>query len=127
MNSCDFSLNNYTYIEDVIHKTFLKSDIQRCIVHIGRNIATKVRVKDRKEILDDFKKVYRSETYYTAKIQLSSFIGKWEKTNKRVTSLIANQKYLLIFYKYPREIRPSIYTTNLIEGFNKELKRKISK
>jgi len=79
MNSCDFSLNNYTYIEDVIHKTFLKSDIQRCIVHIGRNIATKVRVKDRKEILDDFKKVYRSETYDTAKIQLSSFIEKWEK------------------------------------------------
>jgi transposase-like protein len=113
-----------TGIEDVIHKTFPKSDIQRCIVHIGRNIASKVRVKDRREILDDFKKVYRAETHEKAKEQLSAFIEKWEKSYKKMTTLICNQKYLLTFYKYPKEIRASIYTTNLIEGFNKQLKRK---
>ena len=47
-------------MEEVIEQTFPTAKIQRCLVHISRNIAAKVRVTDRKEILDDFKEVYNA-------------------------------------------------------------------
>ena len=47
--------------------------IQRCIVHVLRNISAKVRVSDRKKILDDFKKVYTQETKTAALSELTTF------------------------------------------------------
>lgn len=47
--------------------------IQRCIVHVSRNISAKVRVSDRKKILDDFKKVYTQETKTAALSELTTF------------------------------------------------------
>jgi transposase-like protein len=38
--------------------------------------------------------------------------------------ILQKNQYLLTFYNYPKEIRSSIYSTNIIEGFNKQLKRK---
>ncbi|PAW06166.1 hypothetical protein CKG09_09245, partial [Lactobacillus helveticus] len=32
--------------------------------------------------------------------------------------------YLLVFYNYPKQIRASIYSTNMIESFNNVIKRK---
>ncbi len=50
-------------------------------------------------------------------------IEKWQKTYPKVTqSLIKNQD-LLTFYEFPPGIRRSIYSTNLIESFNKQIKK----
>jgi putative transposase len=43
-------------IEDAISNNYPKADIQRCLVHVDRNIMSKVRVKDRAEIMQDLKK-----------------------------------------------------------------------
>ena len=40
----------------------------------------------------------------------------------RVVNLLLNPA-LLTFYNFPHAIRRTIYSTNLIEGFNKQLKR----
>ncbi len=45
-------------IEDAIHKIYPEADIQRCLVHVMRNIVWKVRVSDRGIILADFKVVH---------------------------------------------------------------------
>lgn len=50
-------------------------------------------------------------------------IEKWKKNYSKVTqSLIENQD-LLTFYEFPPCIRRTIYSTNLIESFNKQIKR----
>ncbi|BDP87958.1 hypothetical protein EfmAA818_15540 [Enterococcus faecium] len=50
-------------------------------------------------------------------------IEKWKKNYPKVTqSLIENQD-LLTFYDFPPSIRRTIYSTNLIESFNKQIKR----
>ena len=42
-------------------KIYPKTKYQHCCIHVSRNIAHKVRVKDRKkEICDDFKAVYQA-------------------------------------------------------------------
>ena len=49
-------------------------------------------------------------------------IRKWKKQYPRVVNLLLNPA-LLTFYNFPHAIRRTIYSTNLIEGFNKQLKR----
>ncbi|MDQ8270170.1 transposase, partial [Enterococcus faecium] len=48
-----------------------KAKYQHCCVHVSRNIAHKVRVKDRKEICDDFKAVYQA----SSKEEANTFLG----------------------------------------------------
>ena len=49
-------------MKDTIHQIYPKAKYQHCCVHVSRNIAHKVRVKDRKEICDDFKAVYQASS-----------------------------------------------------------------
>ena len=119
-----FVSDGLTGIEDTILETYPKADIQRCLVHVARNISHKVRVKDRLEVMNDFKKVYRSDDLQTAKNHLEQFENKWRKVYPRMIDILQKNQYLLTFYNYPEEIRSSIYSTNIIEGFNKHLKRK---
>uniref|UniRef100_UPI0038CC0F80 transposase n=1 Tax=Aliibacillus thermotolerans TaxID=1834418 RepID=UPI0038CC0F80 len=46
---------------DSIHRVYPKAKHQVCCVHVARNISSKVRVKDRAAILDDFKAVYQAK------------------------------------------------------------------
>ena len=91
-------------------------------LHISRNIAHKVRVSDRQEVCNDFKLVYQAASKEEAMNQISFMIDKWKKQYPRVVNLLLNPA-LLTFYNFPHAIRRTIYSTNLIEGFNKQLKR----
>ncbi|EGP5491623.1 IS256 family transposase, partial [Enterococcus faecium] len=106
-----------------ISRFYPKARFQHCCVHVSRNIVHKVCVKDRKEICDNFKAVYQASSKEEANTFLGSMIEKWQKTYPKVTqSLIKNQD-LLTFYEFPPGIRRSIYSTNLIESFNKQIKK----
>ena len=41
-----------------------------------------------------------------------------------VKNLQKIEEDLLVFYQYPKQIRPSIYSTNMIESINNMIKRK---
>ena len=112
-------------IEEMIHRVFPLGDIQRCLVHVMRNIAWMVRTRDRAEILNDFKIVHKQETKESAAEVLVKFADKWKKMYPKVIEMLQGNAYLLTFYDYPVDIRRSIYSTNLIEGFNKQVKRKV--
>ncbi|MET3684490.1 transposase-like protein, partial [Alkalibacillus flavidus] len=112
---------------DAIHRVFPKAEHQVCCVHVSRNIASKVRVKDRETILGDFKGVYQASDYDKAVEALDAFKDKWQKTYPRVVDAVMTNDQLLTFYKFPASIRRSIYSTNLIEAFNKEIKRYVKR
>ncbi|OQO65580.1 IS256 family transposase [Enterococcus faecium] len=109
-------------INDSIHSVYPNAQFQQCCVHISRNIAHKVRVKDRKEICSDFKLVYQASSKEEANNQIRFMIDKWKKQYPRVVKLLMNPA-ILTFYNFPPSIRRTIYSTNLIEGFNKQLKK----
>lgn len=109
-------------IEESIHSVYPNAQFQQCCVHVSRNIAHKVRVRDRKEICEDFKLVYQANSKEEALDHIDFMIRKWKKQYPRVVNLLLNPA-LLTFYNFPHAIRRTIYSTNLIEGFNKQLKR----
>ncbi|EOE6405951.1 IS256 family transposase [Enterococcus hirae] len=109
-------------IEESIHSVYLNAQFQQCCVHVSRNIAHKVRIRDRKEICEEFKAVYQATSKEEALAQVDFMVKKWGKQYPRVVNLLLNPA-IVTFYNFPPTIRRTIYSTNLIEGFNKQLKR----
>ncbi|RFA31612.1 IS256 family transposase, partial [Virgibacillus dokdonensis] len=122
-----FISDGLTGMTDAIHRVYPKAKHQVCCVHVARNIAKKVRVKDRAEILSDFKTVYHAIDKKEALQALEQLQSKWEKTYPRVIDAVVKNEQLLTFYEFPASIRRSIYSTNLIEAFNKEIKRYVKR
>lgn len=108
---------------DVVLNMFPKAKYQVCLVHVGRNIAHKVRVEDRQEICEDFKAIHQAPDAEAAEKALKTFCDKWGKPYKKVTQGLLENPYLLTFYQFPKDIWRSIYSTNLIESFNKQIKK----
>jgi len=121
-----FSVDGLTGLVDAIQSSFPESEVQRCVVHQIRNSLKYVSWKDRKLLAKDLKHVYTSPTEDLALELLEKFNEKW--SNKYPTiykSWKLNWNELSTFFKYPKEIRRVIYTTNSIESFNRQLKKYI--
>lgn len=110
-------------MSDSIFAVYPKAQYQACCVHISRNIAHKVRVSDRAEICGDFKSVYRADSLEMGQKALQDFVGKWKSAYPKVTQALVNNPYIFTFYTFPKSIWRSIYSTNLIEGVNKQIKK----
>ena len=112
---------------DAISTVYPQTDIQRCIIHQIRSSTRFVVSKDMKSFVSDLKKVYRANTQDEAWEQLDAFDSKWgKKYPAAVKSWRDNWNELTSFFQYPYEMRSLIYTTNAIEGFNRQL-RKVTK
>ena len=75
----------------------------------------------------DLKRVYAAPTEEVALTELDSFDEKWSgKYPKIAKSWKDNWANLSTYFKYPEAVRRLIYTTNTIEGFNRQL-RKVTK
>ena len=118
-NLCGFS----TAIEAV----FPKTEIQNCIIHQIRNSSKYVSYKDLKALMADLKAVYAAVDEDAALMALDTFSEHWDKKYPTISqSWRANWANLSTYFKFPQELRRLIYTTNAIEGFNRQL-RKVTK
>ena len=122
-----FCVDGLTGFREAIGAAFPKSQVQRCIVHQIRSSTKYVNWKDMKEVMADLKKVYEAINEDEAMNGLTEFKNKWDKTYPScVRSWEENWDILSTFFAYPAEVRRIIYTTNIIEGLNRQF-RKITK
>ncbi|ORI35501.1 IS256 family transposase, partial [Leuconostoc mesenteroides subsp. cremoris] len=56
-------------------------------------------------------------------LKLNEFANNWHQTYPKLTKDLLKMPNLLTFMDFPPAIRQSLYATNLIENFNKHLKR----
>ena len=74
--------------------------------------------------MKDLKAIYTAPDEQSAEFALEMFDEKWgEKYPKIATSWRHHWPQLATFFKYPQEVRTLIYTTNTIEGFNRQLQK----
>ena len=112
-------------MKTALAKTYPQAHFQRCLVHVMRNIRAKVRVEDREAIMNEFKQIHQQANKAAAVDVLHAFYAKWDKSyNHVIRNLKDIEPDLLVFYNYPKQIRASIYSTNMIESFNNVIKRK---
>lgn len=110
-------------IKDLCLKVYPKANHQTYWVQVQRNIEKLVRSKDRKEIMDSVKPLYGSRNIKEALLEFDNLKIAIGSKYTKVVTLLENNDSLFSFYNFPQSIRRSIYTTNLVEGINKQLKR----
>ena len=119
--------DNLTGFSNAIEAVFPKADIQNCIIHQLRNSSKYVSYKDLKELMADLKQVYAAVDEPSAEAALDRFAERWDKKYPKISaSWRENWANLCTYFKFPEELRRLIYTTNAIEGFNRQL-RKVTK
>ncbi len=119
--------DNLTGFSAAIEAVFPKTEIQNCIIHQIRNSTRYVSYKDLKALVADLKAVYAAVDEATALEALDVFAQHWGKKYPQISaSWQDNWPNLSTYFKFPQEVRRLIYTTNAIEGFNRQL-RKVTK
>ena len=114
--------DNRTGFSEAIAAVFPKTDIQNCIIHQLRNSSKYVSYKDIKALMADLKRVYQAVDEQSALAALDDFAEIWDKKYPKISkSWRENWANLSTYFKFPEELRRLIYTTNAIEGFNRQL------
>ena len=119
-----FSTDNLRGFSEAIAASFPKSDIQKCIVHQIRNTLKFVSYKDYKAVTASLKPVYQAPTEEAALQELERFEQEWGgKYPLSVRTWRDNWTELATFWRYPVEMRRIMYTTNIIEGYHRQLRK----
>ena len=121
------SIDGLTGFKDAILSVFPQTLIQRCVIHQIRNSLKYVPWKDRKAFVADLKTVYKAATREEAEANLLKLAEAWgDRYAIAVRSWETHWEDLATFFDFPAEIRRLIYTTNTVEGYNRQL-RKVTK
>ncbi len=120
-------IDGLTGFKEAIQSVFPQVEIQRCVIHQIRHSLKYIIWNDRKAFSQDLKTIYQATTREQAETQLLRLSEKWgEKYAIPVRSWENNWEELATMFNYTPEIRRLIYTTNTLEGYNRQL-RKVTK
>jgi len=121
------SVDGLKGFSEAINSVFPQTIVQRCIIHQIRYSMKYVGSKYQKEFMSDLKLVYKAPTKAAAEDALLELESKWgERYPMVINSWTNNWTELSSYFEYAEPIRRIIYTTNTIEGFNRQI-RKITK
>ena len=120
-------VDGLTGFPNAIEAVYPRTELQKCVIHQIRNTTRFVSYKEIKPLMADLKRVYAAVDEQAALNELDRFEELWGKKYPKIgRSWRDNWAGLSTYFKYPGEIRRIIYTTNTIEGFNRQL-RKVTK
>ena len=124
---CCFYVDGLSGFKEAISAVYPQAQIQRCVIHMLRNSFKYVNYSDLKKFSNDFKAVYNAPNETAAYSELEMLkekrgrkypyaIRNWENNWEDVSS----------FFQFSEEIRKIMYTTNILEGLNRQY-RKVTK
>jgi putative transposase len=118
-------MDGLTGLERVFTEEFPQAKVQRCQVHVARNVLAKVPKKLKKEVADDVRSIFYASSRQKAVSFYRQFVEKWESSlPSAVSCLDKSLQSCLTFFNFPEEEWISLRTTNIIERLNKEFKRR---
>ena len=111
-------------LPQAIQTVFPSANIQICIVHQIRNSIKYIASKDKKSFMKDLKEVYKAATEELVLAQLDKLKETWGNSYGMVIdSWYNNWNNLSTFFDFSPRIRKIIYTTNALEGFNRQVRK----
>jgi len=120
-------VDGLTGFSAAIEALFPQTSVQRCVIHQIRHTLRYVTWSDQKEFMKDLKTVYQAKTREEGETNLLKLAETWgDRYPAAIRSWENNWTELSTFFDYPAQIRRLIYTTNAIEGYNRQL-RKVTK
>jgi putative transposase len=112
-------------LERVFREEFLNAKVQRCQIHVARNILAKVPKKLKKDVADEVRSIFYASSKSKAIEFFEAFKADREKDlPSAVKSLENSLESCLTYLQFPEEEWVCLRTTNVIERVNKEFKRR---
>jgi putative transposase len=112
-------------LEKVFKEEFIGAKVQRCQVHVAKNVLAKVPRKLKQTVADDMRSIFYASTREKALELFRTFKQKWEtEIPSAFKTLESSLESCLTFFSFPQEEWISLRTTNIIERLNKEFKRR---
>lgn len=116
-----------TGLPDAIRSVFPETSVQTCVVHVIRNAMRFVSYKDRKKVAAAMREIYTAPSVEAAELALKAFDTAFgEQYPGAVDTWRLAWDDFIPFLDFPPELRKIVYTTNMIESTNFQL-RKITK
>jgi transposase-like protein len=121
-----FISDDFSGMSEAIKTLFPLSDIQKCVVHLDRNLYRNMKREDAKQVT---KKLYEIRTTcdtYEAGLALyeTDVIQKFKKQYPTfIKHLEMRKTEHLCFLKYPEATRKHIYTTNPVESVHSSFEK----
>ena len=113
-------------LEKVFREEFPRSKVQRCQVHVARNVLAKVPQKLKQPVADDMRSIFYASGKAKALEFARQFNERWQKEVPSAVKCLQNSlDSCLTFFDFPKEEWISLRTSNAIERLNKEFKRRI--
>lgn len=109
----------------VFKEEFPRAKVQRCQVHVARNILCKVPKKLKQKVADDIRSIFYAGSKSKADKFFKEFKSKWgPELPSAVKCLESSIEETLAYLKFPQDEWRALRTTNPIERLNKEFKRR---
>lgn len=122
-----FCVDGLPGFREAIEVVYPNAQVQRCIIHMLRNSFKYVSYKDLKPFAADFKAVYKAPNEEMARKELEDLKEKWgKKYPYAISNWESNWDVVSPFFQFSDDIRRIMYTTNIIEGVNRQF-RKVTK
>ena len=118
-------MDRLTSLERVFRKEFPNAPVQRCQIHVARNVLAKVPRKPKKTISDEIRSIFYASSKTKALEFFSQFKAKWESELPSAVKCLENSlEGCLTYLHFPEEEWICLRTTNVIERLNNEFKRR---
>lgn len=118
------SIDNLKGFTEAIEAIFPKTDVQICMIHQIRNSYKYLNNKDRKGFSEAIRNIYQAANQAEAELAMDRLEETWgRKYPVVIKSWRSNWHHLTRFFDYSKSIRKIMYTTNIIEGFNRQIRR----
>jgi len=112
-------------LERVFEEEFPNAKVQRCQLHVTRNVLAKVPRKLKKTIGDEIRSIFYASSRKKALRFFEQFKVKWGKELPSAVKCLENSlDACLTYLHFPEEEWICLRTTNVIERLNKEFKRR---
>lgn len=112
-------------LENVFKEEFALAKVQRCQVHVARNVLAKVPKKLKQAVADDLRVIFYAPSKQAALDFFNSFKLRWQTVIPSAVSCLERSiDDCLTFFDFPDDEWISLRTTNIIERLNKEFKRR---
>jgi putative transposase len=112
-------------LEVVFKQEFPKARVQRCQVHVARNVLAKVPKKLKEAVADDLRSIFYASSKTKAMEFFDGFKNKWNKQLPSAVGCLGKSIDACVSYlDFPEADWISLRTTNIIERLHKEFKRR---
>ncbi len=117
--------DDHAGLKKAISEVLPEAAWQRCYVHFLRNALDHMPRKRDDDCLQELRWLYDRRDLEEARLDLAAWLLRWQAKYPKLTDWVEeNIEETFAFYRLPRQHHKHLKSTNMLERFNQEIKRR---